>query len=122
MSLLGLLLALKGGAGSGNWGHAGRPGKKGGSMPGAIMFYGKISNQGNRNYGKLDKNNVAVLFPMGSKYRIANFYDGVPAYHQDFDSRVAAISHLMASDYVQTHSEQDKNDFETLVISKGNHV
>lgn len=34
MSYQFLLLALKGGAGSGNFGHAGRPGKRGGSAPG----------------------------------------------------------------------------------------
>lgn len=36
MSLLRLLTALKGGAGSGNFGHSGRPGKVGGSGSGGV--------------------------------------------------------------------------------------
>lgn len=34
MSFANLIIALKGSTTSGNWGHAGRPGKKGGSAPG----------------------------------------------------------------------------------------
>lgn len=33
MSYQALVMALKGGPGSGNWGHSGRPGKRGGSAP-----------------------------------------------------------------------------------------
>lgn len=39
---------LKGGAGSGNFGHAGVPGKRGGSAPGGGRAGGGVSNSANR--------------------------------------------------------------------------
>lgn len=48
MSLNQLFSKLKGGPRSGNWGHAGRPGKKGGSSPGGGFGRIGVSNPKNR--------------------------------------------------------------------------
>ena len=92
----GWQLEVKGGRGSGHWGHAGRPGKRGGSLPGGGLHrVARIPRWGHE-AADGERNNVTISNAMDQRTDSPNGWRGAKSYER------GAVKHALVTGLSET--------------------